>query len=159
MSSKPRTPTPHRFPLALRVAWRPKAEGDGPRSKGQVGETVDVSEGGACLHLPVHLEPGAHLELAVRTPEDTIHLSARVVWSRGGEAPPFPHGMVVTPDTPQDRLAWELLLFEQARGPRERAARLTVPVPVSCQTASGAMEATARDVSPGGICLDRKSVV
>lgn len=153
MSSKPRTPTPQRFPLALRVAWRPKGEGDTPRPRGQAGETVNVSEGGACLHLPVHLEPGAQLELAVRTPEDTIHLSARVVWSRGGEAPPFPHGMTVTPDTAQDRLAWELLLFEQARGPRERAARLTVSVLVSCQTAGGAMEATVRNVSPGGICL------
>lgn len=153
MSSEPRTPTPQRFPLALRVAWRPKAEGDSPHPKAQAGEAVNVSEGGACVHLPVHLQSGTHLELAVRTPEDTIHLSGRVVWSRGGEAPPFPHGMTVTPDTPQDRLAWELLLFEQARGVRERAARLAISVPVSCQTAGGAMDATARNVSPGGLCL------
>lgn len=153
MSNESRTPTPQRFPLALRVAWRPRAEGSTPRLKGQAGETVNVSEGGACVHLPVRLEPGTHLELALRTPEDTIHLSGQVTWSRGGEAPPFPHGMAVAPDTPQDRLAWELLLFEQARGPRERAARLAISVPVSCQTAGGAMEATARNVSPGGLCL------
>ena len=153
MPSQPEKPKPQRFPLVLRVAWRPKGEAGTAPARAQVGETSDVSEGGLCLHLPVGLDWGSLLEVAIRTPEDTIHLSGKVVWSRGGPSAPFAHGMVVVPDTPKDRLAWELLLFEQARGSHERPARLAVAVPLSCQTVAGPIEATARNVSPGGVCL------
>ena len=153
MPSPPKTPTPQRFPLVLRVAWRPKREGDTKRPRAQAGDTTDVSEDGLGLKLPVRLDRGSLLELAVRTPEDTIRLSGKVVWSREGAAAPFAHGMVVTPETPKDRLAWDLLLFEQARAAHERPARLAISVPLSCQTVSGPLEGIARNVSPGGVCL------
>lgn len=153
MPSQSETPKPQRFPLVLRVAWRPKREGDTKHPRAQAGETTDVSEHGVCLKLPVCLDRGSLLELAVRTPEETIRLSGKVVWSQGAPPGPFAHGMVVAPETPKDRLAWELLLFEQARGPHERPARLGVAVPLSCQTVSGPLEGIARNAGPGGVCL------
>ena len=153
MPSRPKTPTRQRIPLVLRVAWRPWVEGGTTPPRAQVGETTDVSEHGLGLRLPVRLDRGSLLEVAVRTPEDTIRLSGRVVWSRGGSSAPFAHGMVVAPQTPKDRLAWELLLFEQGQGPQGRPARLAVAVPVSCQTVVGPLQAAACNVSPGGVCL------
>ncbi|MBI3006928.1 MAG: PilZ domain-containing protein [candidate division NC10 bacterium] len=153
MPSQPEKPKPQRFPLVLRVAWRPKTETGAAHSRAQVGETSDVSEGGLCLQLPVCLDRGSLLEVAVRTPEDTVRLSGQVVWSRGGPSAPFAHGMAVTPETPKDRLAWELLLFEQARGSHEPAARLAVAVPLSCQTVVGPLEGMAHNAGPGGVCL------
>jgi hypothetical protein len=153
MAGGPEKPKAQRFPLVLRVAWRPKTGVGTEPPRAQVGETADVSEHGLCLKLPVCLDRGSLLEVAVRTPEDTIRLSGKVVWSRRGASAPFAHGMVVAPETPKDRLAWELLLFEQTRGAQERPARLGVAVPLSCQTVAGALEATARNVSPGGVCL------
>ena len=153
MPSRPETAKPQRFPLVLRVAWRPKREAGAAPARAQVGETSDVSEGGLCLHLPVCLDRGSLLEVAIRTPEDTIRLSGQVVWSRGGPSAPFAHGMAVTPETPKDRLAWELLLFELARGSHEPAARLAVAVPLSCQTVVGPLEGMAHNAGPGGVCL------
>ncbi|MGH7361417.1 MAG: PilZ domain-containing protein, partial [Candidatus Methylomirabilales bacterium] len=153
MASRPKTPTRQRIPLVLRVAWRPWVEGGTTPPRAQVGETTDVSEHGLGLRLPVRLDRGSLLEVAVRTPEDTIRLSGKVVWSRGGSPAPFAHGMVVAPQTPKDRLAWELLLFEQGQGPQGRPARLAVAVPVSCQTVVGPLQGAACNVSPGGVCL------
>jgi c-di-GMP-binding flagellar brake protein YcgR len=65
-----------RFKLDVRVICM---TGEAGTSRGAIGRTADISEGGIAVLLPAHLDVGKIVELELTLPGDSRPLTAKVV--------------------------------------------------------------------------------
>ena len=139
-----------RYAVTLTAIYRVRPAPGEPVPRPRPGETRNVGEAGACLVLPERLAPGTGLDLMLRGEAALYEFRAAVVWAGPSDASPIPHGVRLEALSPQDQVAWQLLLFEQHQRGSERATRIVVVLPARCQV-EGKATPLAGDVQNLGV--------
>ena len=142
-----------RFPIKLPILFKVT---DSTSGQGGAGWTRDLSEGGACLELAVHLEPLSPLKILLRTEKEGLELEAEVVWS-GAPAPEgqaILHGVAFTGLTAERQQSLRDLFLPKTRG--GEGLRIPLEVPVSCRPkgmTEPVLHGRSGDIGRGGLLL------
>ncbi|MFQ5839127.1 MAG: PilZ domain-containing protein [Candidatus Methylomirabilales bacterium] len=119
-----------------------------------IGQTEDLSEGGACLKLQSQLPVSCRVGLVLFTTPRAVDVEARVIWTRGRDKS-FHHGVEFLQMGPTHFTSL-LEALAQEKSLRQQALRLPIRMPVLCRVvgASGpSLEGWTRDLSRTGVLL------
>jgi len=146
---------PHapRYEVQLPVSYRPEPPAMAATG---IGWTRDLSEGGACLELPVTLAPGTALALILQTYRGAIPTQAEVIWAGSPDAEgPTRHGVGFTRIRPEPQAALRAILQTRHAEPGALLRR-PLAVPVLCDRKGHSprpLEGRTGDVGRQGILI------
>jgi c-di-GMP-binding flagellar brake protein YcgR len=143
-----------RYPIKLPILFKVT---DPQAPQAGVGWTRDLSEGGACLELGVHLEPSTALRLLLRTETRSLELDAEVVWAGqpASEGQAVLHGVAFTDLNAEKQQALRDLFLPRTRAEGE-GVRIPLELPVSCRPKGmkePVLQGCTGDISRGGLLL------
>jgi len=147
-----------RFTLELPVRCR-LGDPAGESSQNLLGHTLNMSEEGLALVLPVPLAPGAEVTVLLGLPEGPAVAEATVVWAgpAGPEEEGRRHGLRIRSMSPTHEDRWrQFLVRVTSRAHTRRHGRLGVRLQIQCAVLSRPPRELAgrtMDLSPGGVQL------